>query len=91
MSKFLNIIEVKEMGGLIQVNAGAVIGDGKRKIKKLVKKLFKLSLIDFVASDAHSNRTNCFAMAYALVSKKYGKETADRTFILNAKKIIGQA
>ncbi len=86
-----DILEIKEMGGLIQVNAGSLVGDCRRKIKKLVKKLFKLSLVDFISSDEHASRKNYFADARAYVTKKFGKEVSDKVFILNAKKIIGQA
>ena len=86
-----DILEIKEMGGLIQVNAGSLVGDCRRKIKKLVKKLFKLSLVDFISSDEQASRKNYFADARAYVTKKFGKEVSDKVFILNAKKIIGQA
>ncbi len=86
-----DIIEIKEMGGLIQINASSLVGEVKGRTKKLIKKLFKLSLVDFVSSDAHANRKNYLALSYAYVLKKYGKEVANKVFVDNAKKIIGQA
>lgn len=86
-----DIIEIKNMGGLIQVNANSFVGDSKRRLKKRVKKLFKLSLVDFVASDEHAKRKNCLSLAREFVVKKYGNDIANKIFVENAKKIIGQA
>ena len=53
MDNIEKLIELKEMGGLLQVNVGAFQGglfDAKsRKVKKWLKK----GIIDFVASDMH--------------------------------------
>ena len=46
----------KEKGALIQVNASSFYGD--KKIKRLVTKLLRKNLIDYVASDVHSFRKN---------------------------------
>ena len=86
-----DIMEIKNMGGLIQVNAGSFVGDCKRRLKRRVKKLFKLSLIDFVASDEHASRQNYLSQARDFVVKKFGENVANKVFIENAKKIIGQA
>lgn len=78
--------EVKEIGGLIQVNAGSVCRSllHRRKVFELIRE----GLVDFVASDVHFKRTNCMAEAYKTVKKKFGEETANKLFIENAKKII---
>jgi protein-tyrosine phosphatase len=86
-----DVLEIKSMGGLIQVNAGSLVGDVKGRLKRRVKKLIKLSLVDFIASDAHASRHNYLKSAYDYVNKKFGNETANKLFIENAKKIIGQA
>lgn len=83
-----DLYEIKQLGGYIQVNASAVIGKDFRINAKLIKQGFKEGLIDFVASDVHSNRENCMAKAYKMVRVKYGKATADKVFIENAKEII---
>lgn len=80
--------EVKELGGLIQVNAPSISGDSKKACLKKVKRLFKEGLVDFVSSDAHYGRNGSMAEAYKWVKKKFGTETAEKTFTLNAKKII---
>ncbi len=80
--------EIKRYGGLIQVNASSLVGKEKRVFAKLVKRLFKYGLVDFVASDVHFNRVNQLDKCYALVKKKYGGQVADKVFTENAKKII---
>ena len=83
-----DIFEIVNLGGYIQVNAESFAGDKKKSYKKIVKKLFKENLVDFVASDIHENRTNCMQKAKLFVEKKYGVEIANKVFIENANKII---
>ncbi len=80
--------EVRELGGLIQVNAESLVGKQKRVFGRKVKKLLKEDLVDFIASDVHFSRENFLLKAYALVAKKYGKDRAQKIFIDNARKII---
>ncbi len=80
--------EIKSLGGLIQVNAESIVGKFKRRYYGLVKKLFKENLIDFVSSDVHHNRENLLLEANKFVEKKFGVDTANKVFTLNAKKII---
>lgn len=79
--------QIKDNGGFIQVNAHSVTGENKTG-KKLTKKLLKLGLVDFVASDIHFARTNRLREARDIVEKKYGKDYAKDLFYNNAKKII---
>ncbi len=80
--------EIKELGGLIQINAESLVGKQRKVFGKKVKQLLKNDLVDFVASDVHFSRENLLEKAQTLVMKKYGKERAQRIFIDNAKKII---
>lgn len=80
--------DIKSCGGYIQVNAGSIVSPVSGSQKKLIKKLFKEDLVDFVASDLHEFREPCMKRAYELVEKKFGKETAQKVFIENAKQII---
>ena len=57
-------------------------------LRKKISALFKENLVDFVASDIHYGRKNYIQKAYSFVCKKYGKQTAENVFELNAKKII---
>ena len=78
--------EVKELGGLIQVNAGSVCGSFRCKRRALA--LIKAGIVDFVASDVHHNRKNNMLKAYKKVEKKFGQETADKLFTENARAIL---
>jgi protein-tyrosine phosphatase len=80
--------EIKECGGYIQINAGSIVSPVSGKQKKLIKKLFKEDLVDFVASDFHEFREPSMKKAYEYVEKKFGKETVQKVFIENAKQII---
>ncbi len=83
-----DVLEIKELGGLIQINASALFCNDFRTDKKRAKRFLKAGLVDFVASDVHSNRENYMQKAYKYVKSKYGINYADAVFILNAKKII---
>lgn len=80
--------EVKDLGGLIQVNAESLVGKQKRMFGKKVKRLLKDDLVDFIASDVHFSRDNFLEKAHSYVIKKFGKERAQKIFIDNARKII---
>lgn len=48
------ILELKNMGCLIQINAASLLGDYGSSAMKYAQKLLKEGLVDFIASDAHS-------------------------------------
>ncbi len=81
-------MEIKEFGGLIQVNADCLVGAGKRKNWKFVKGLFKNGLVDFVASDMHRDRHNYMAESAKVVKRKFGENCCQAVYQLNAQKII---
>lgn len=83
-----DVVSVKQMGALIQVNAEGLVGLNGIKIKKRIKKLLKADLVDFVASDYHEDRNYVMKSAYEHVEKKYGKERAERIFKENQKKLL---
>ena len=85
---FEDAVEVKNMGGLLQVNADSVVASCFSKSRRFVDKLFRNGLVDFVASDIHYGRKNNLKKAQKHVSLKYGKDVADAVFNENAKKII---
>ena len=80
--------EIKALGGFIQINADSLVGKSKRRYLKLIKRLFNENLVDFVASDVHHDRENHLLLAKQFVQKKFGEETANRVFTLNAKKLL---
>lgn len=75
-----------DMGVLIQVNAGSIIGDSGRQIKKFVKELLENEMVSYIGTDAHSPRHRAPRMKKAAeyVRKKYGEEYMRRIFFSNA-------
>lgn len=82
--------ELWEMGIQIQVNAGSIIGDSGRKIKKFIKELMEEDLIFCVGTDAHGAKHRAPRMKKAAdyVKKKYGEEYMRRIFFSNAKTML---
>ncbi|MBR2337334.1 MAG: hypothetical protein IKA61_05280 [Clostridia bacterium] len=78
---------LKECGAVIQVNSAPIVKASMASENKFVKKLLKGKLVDVVASDWHSTRTNCFQDAYQKVKSKY-KDYADLIFDINPTHII---
>ena len=52
---FDKIEELKDMGILIQVNAGSITGFFGKQSKTVAEKLLKKELVDFIGTDAHSD------------------------------------
>lgn len=82
--------ELKEMGVAIQINAGSIIGESGRKIKKYIKNLLKEELVDCVGTDAHGAdvRPPKMKKAAEYVRKKYGEDYMRRIFFSNAVEIL---
>ena len=61
---------VKENGGLIQINAGAL---KNRATRRRAKELLRFGLVDFIASDCHNDTERCvdFNAVRKYVSKKF--------------------
>ena len=76
------------MGAVIQMNASSIL---KRHRQPLVKRLLRYKEVDVIASDTHNLeiRPPLIKAAYREVSHKYGKEYADKLFIINPGKILG--
>lgn len=79
--------ELREMGVLLQVNAGSISGMSGRKIKKAVKTFMDRDMIFCVGTDAHNTgkRVPHMRKAAEYVEKKYGQEYMRRIFFSNAK------
>lgn len=86
-NSFINFIE---KGCLAQIDAGSIIGEFGKEAKQFAKKLLKLNLAQFVASDAHCTEhyTNWYLPAYNQVKRWAGEEYANQVFNENAKKIL---
>ncbi len=80
------LYDMRKNGILVQVNAMSVTGDNGRQAKKDVRGLLKKGLVDFVATDAHSDgrRAPFMEKCAETLYKKYGAEYADRLLFGNA-------
>ena len=69
---------LEDMGAMIQVNADSVLGLEGHVLKKTVKRLLDLDVVDYVASDAHGTkeRANHLSKAQDRIAKKYGSDRA---------------
>lgn len=85
---FSVIEDIKNCGGMIQINASSVVGKLGGYIKKFVLKLIKFGLVDFVASDIHSFRENDMLKAYNLIKKKFKEQVANNLFINHQQQIL---
>lgn len=91
-----HVVELKEFGCLVQLNALSISNIKFGKVAKFIKHLLKHSLVDIVATDAHDSkhRTPILSSAYEKISKKYGEKTATKLFadipnaILNNEKVF---
>lgn len=75
-----------DMGIHLQVNAGSIIGNSGRSVKKFVKELLEAEMVFCVGTDAHDHKKRVPHMHKAAhyVEKKYGEEYARRIFFNNA-------
>lgn len=87
------LYEFREMGAMVQINANSILGIDGSPMKKICKRILKMSLADIVASDSHNttDRRNNMLDAYKYVEKKYGTSYAGRLFEVNPAKITEEA
>ena len=55
---------LKQEGALIQINSNSYLGMTSWKEKRMTRKLIKLNLVDYVASDTHSFRPSTLDKSY---------------------------
>jgi len=82
--------DMRKNGILVQVNAMSVTGDNGRQAKKDVRSLLKKGLVDFVATDAHSDgrRAPYMEKCADVLYKKCGAQYADRLLFGNAEEFL---
>ena len=87
---FNSFISFIENGCFVQIDAGSIVGAHGNQVKNFAKKVIKLNLAQFVASDAHCTEhyTNWYLPAYNQVKRWVGEEYTNQLFYENAKKII---
>ena len=85
--------ELQEIGALVQMNAGAIIGEEGWGAKSFCKKALKHGWVDIVASDSHGIKKRVCYMedCYDYLSDKYGERNAHRLMNKNPMKIIGES
>ncbi len=72
--------ELREGGVLIQVNASSITKLKFGKSARFIKRLFKSSLVDLIATDAHdaNEYAPIMSSAVSIIEKKYGEKMARR-------------
>ncbi|MCM1119049.1 MAG: protein-tyrosine-phosphatase [bacterium] len=82
--------ELREMGVLIQVNANSIEGKMGPVAKKTVHNLLKKQWVDFVATDAHSDRSRSHAIedCVKMLRRKYPAEYVEDILGGNARRIL---
>lgn len=79
-----------EMGCLMQVTAGCLLGRFGPKAKEFAKVLLDSRVVHFIASDAHNcdHRPPVLAEAREWLTRKYGAALAERLTVSNPKAVI---
>lgn len=70
-----SILEIKQNGCKLQINAGSILGQYGRLSKKNAYKLFVGEIIDYIASDAHNYNSNALGK-YKKINKKMHKRVS---------------
>ncbi|MCM1218361.1 MAG: protein-tyrosine-phosphatase [Lachnospiraceae bacterium] len=85
--------ELRDMGVLIQVNANSIEGKMGPMSKTVTRDLLKKQWVDFVATDAHSDRSRSHAIAdcVKLLQRKYPAEYVEDILGGNARRLILEA
>ncbi len=80
--KTSRIFELVEMGCLMQVNAGSIMGQYGIGVKRLTKIMLKQDMVHFVATDAHDSdrRPPCLSRCAKYIEGKYGESSRRRLF-----------
>lgn len=73
-----NVLELREIGVLMQVNASSITKLKIGKSARFVKSLFKKSFVDLIATDAHGSThyRPLMSEAVSIIEKKYGASLA---------------
>lgn len=89
--KDMNKVEqLHRMGCYIQANASDIIGENGILFRRPIKKLLKYNLIDFIATDSHSDkiRKPKIKKCAEYIKKKFGKEYVKRILTENPNKVL---
>ena len=74
------------------MNAGTVLGEYGREMKRYVQKLLKCQVVHFIGTDAHDavRRKPNMMQCMLYIERKYGSDYAKELSYGNAKKILNQ-
>ena len=83
------LAQFRQMGALVQINAGSILGYDGHNLKRICKKILKNDLADIVASDSHDMHDRKCLMGECMkyVEKKYDHLRAVRLFVKNPGRI----
>jgi protein-tyrosine phosphatase len=87
---FNGFVEFLENGCLVQLDSASIVGVYGAEVRNFARKLIKLNLPHFIASDAHcaDDFTRWYPAAYDTVKHWAGEEYADKLFKINPGMII---
>lgn len=87
---FLLVEKLSQLGCLMQVNAGSILGDDGFLVKRFCKKLMAYDLLDLVGSDAHDLKKRIPRMGACAeyLIKKEGKAYAEKILCENPARIL---
>jgi protein-tyrosine phosphatase len=79
-----------ENGCLVQVDAASIVGVYGSEVRKFARRLLKLKVVNYIASDAHcaGDYSGWYLQAYRQVCRWEGKEYADALFLYNPQNIL---
>ena len=85
------LMELKQMGAYIQINADTISGQEGFGARTFAKKVMKQGILDFVGSDGHrkNERIPEIGRCVAKMEKTMGSEYVKKRFIGNPRKITG--
>lgn len=90
LKDFSLFVDLLERGCLMQIDSGSITGIYGKTVQSYARKLLKLKLAHFVASDAHCAKDykERYIQSYELVRRWTGKKYADKLFIHNPELIL---
>lgn len=82
--------ELMDVGTVIQINAGALLGDEGKLLKNVAWSLLRKGYVNVIASDAHGSRerTPNLRRCFNLLEKEIGRKNADILLCRNPEAIL---
>ena len=82
--------QLMDMGTVIQINAGALLGDDGKQLKSVAWSLLRKGYVSVIASDAHGIRDRApnLRRCYTLLEKEIGRKNAEILLCRNPEAIL---